>query len=246
MTSLQDLLDEAAGTPRPFDAYADLRRAHRTAVRRRNLWAGGVAGSVIAVGALGYAVLPDGGDRADTLQPADGGPSGAAGSDLVQLRYYDVPTPPSGWHVVGDRPQYAMLTRDGSGATTIDSGFVGQIVVMLSPGDKAYDVIYQQPTHEYDGRIFYLNGQDGGQGTNVVSVRTADGTWLQLEYPAADFSLDAMVTYLDGVVVKAGAVPGDQTTGHVAFHVIHRDGGLYYIGGKAKPGTRAGSSRHGR
>jgi hypothetical protein len=139
-----------------------------------------------------------------------------------------------------------MLTRDGSGVTSIDSGFVGQIVVMLSPGDKAYDVIYGQPTREYDGRTFYLNGQDGGSGSNVVSVRTDDGRWLQVQYPAADLSLDDMIAYLDGVVVKAGAVPGDPTTGHAQFHVIHKDGGLYYVGGKAKPGTRARSSRHGR
>jgi len=235
MPSLHDLLDVAAGEPLPFDAGADLRRSRRAAVRRRRRWAAGVTGGVVTAGAVTFAAMPHGHDRVDTLRPADGGSRGAVepGPSAVQLTYYDVPAPPTGWHVVGDRPQYVMITRDGSGVTTIDSGFVGQIVVMLSPGDKAYDVILDQQSTEYDGRTFYTNGDDGGEGMTVASVRTADGNWLQIEYPSADFSFHDMVVYLDGVVVKAGAVPGDPTTGHTDFRIVHKHGGLFYVSGKS-------------
>ena len=238
MPSLHELLDEAAGQPRPFDAGADLHRGRRAASRRRRRWGVGVAGGVVAAGAVTVAALPQGSGRVDTLRPAGHGPSGTlspgATSNDVRLKYYDLPRPPAGWHVVGDRPQYAMITRDGSGVTTIDSGFVGQIVVMLSPGVKAYDAIVDQQSLDYDGRTFYSNGPDGGQGMTTTSVRTADGNWLQVQYPSADFSLADMVAYLDGVVVKPGASPGDSSSGSGDFHVVHQDGGRFYVPGNSR------------
>jgi hypothetical protein len=233
MPTLHDLLEEAAGEPRPFDAAADLHRSHRAVARKRTRWAVGVTGGVVAIGAVTFAAMPDGSGNAHTLKPADGGSSGTASPDSpsgeVHLRYYDIPRPPAGWHVVGDRPQYAMLTRDGSGVTTINTGFIGQIVIGLTTGEKAYDVIYQQHSMEYDGRTFYTNNPEG-RGTSTTSVRTADGNWLQIEYPASHFSFRDMVAYLDGVVVKDGAVPGDQSTGHVPARTVHFQGKTYYVG----------------
>jgi hypothetical protein len=232
MPTLHDLLDEAAGAPRPFDAVADLHRSHRALARKRIRWAAGVSSCVVAAGAVTFAAMPNGSSRVHTLKPAEGGSSGPASSalsDEITMQYYDVPQPPAGWHIVGERPQYVMITRDGSGVTTLDSGFVGQIVIMLSPGDKSYDVILKQQSMEYDGRTFYTNGPDG-PGMTMVSVRTADGNWLQIQYPGSDFSFGDMVTYLDGVVVRDGAVPGDPSTGHVGFRVVHVNGGLYFVG----------------
>ena len=233
MPTLHDLLDEAAGQPRPFDAVADLHRSHRVVARRRIRWTAGVSSCVVAVGAVTFAAMPHGSSRVDTVRPAEGGSSGPASSDTpsgeIHMQYYDVPRPPAGWHIVGERPQYVMITRDGSGVTTIDSGFVGQIVIMLSPGDKAYDSIRKQQSMEHDGRTFYTNGPDG-PGMTVVSVRTADGNWLQIQYPGSDFGFRDMVTYLDGVVVKDGAVPGDPSTGHVAYKTVHSKGKTYIVG----------------
>jgi hypothetical protein len=232
MPTLHDLLDEAAGQPRPFDALADLHRSHRAVAHRRIGWTVGVTSCMVAAGAVAFVAMPDGSGQADTLRPSDSGSSSTASPaivDEVHLRYYDVPQPPTGWHVVGDRPQYVMITRDGSGVTTIDSGFVGQIVVMLSPGDESRDFILQQQSMEYDGRTFYTNGPDG-PGMTTVSVGTADGNWLQVQYPGSDFSFSDMVTYLDGVVVKDGAVPGDPSTGHLDFRILHVNGDTYVVG----------------
>jgi hypothetical protein len=233
MPTLHDLLDEAAGEPSPFDAGADLHRSHRAAARQRMRWAAGVTGCMITAGAVTLAAMPHGSGGVDTAQPRDGGSSGPTipdtSSEEIHLRYYDVPQPPAGWHIVGERPQYVMITRDGSGVTTVDSGFVGQVVIMLSPGDKAYDVILNQQSMEYDGRTFYTNGPDG-PGMTTASVRTPDGNWLQIQYPSAAFGFPDMVSYLDGVVVKSGAVPGDPSTGHKDFRVVHTDHGLYIVG----------------
>jgi hypothetical protein len=232
MPTLHDLLDEAAGEPRPFDARADLHRSHRAAARKRIRWAVGLIGCMVTAGAVTLASMSHGSGGVDTVKPADGGSNGPAtpdtSSDEIHMQYYDVPRPPPGWHIVGERPQYVMITRDGSGVTTVDAGFVGQVVIMLSPGDKAYDLILHQQSTEYDGRTFYTNGPDG-PGMTTASVRTADGNWLQIQYPSADFSFHDMVTYLAGVVVKNGAVPGDPSTGHMDFRVIHKDGAFYLM-----------------
>jgi hypothetical protein len=247
MPTLHDLLEEAAGEPRPFDAGADLHRSHRAIARKRMRWGAGLTGCMVTAGAVTLAAVPHGSGRVDTVKPADGGSSGTAtpdtSSEEIHLRYYDVPQPPAGWHIVGERPQYVMITRDGSGVTTVDSGFVGQIVIMLSPGDKAYDLILNQHSIDYDGRTFYTNGADG-PGMTTASVRTADGNWLQIQYPSSDFSFQDMVTYLDGVVVKNGALPGDPSTGHKDFRVVHTDHGIYVIGKNAHPRDGGGHRKH--
>jgi hypothetical protein len=127
---------------------------------------------------------------------------------MVTGPFYDVPPPPDGWHVVGQRAQYVMLTRDGSGVTSVDSGFIGQIVVGLAEGRDHFE---NQPSVPYDGRTFYVNADPGdpsSHNTATISVRNPDGNWLQIEFPMARLGVHEMIAYLDGVVVKSGAAPG--------------------------------------
>ena len=140
MPSLHDLLDEAAGEARPFDIGADLHRGHRAAAPGAAAGQWSRPGCMVGAGAVTIAALPHGGGRVGTLPSADGGsaspvraiPGLGRGTAEVATTFQTA----TGWHIVGERPQYVMLTRDGSGVTTIDSGFVGQIVVMLSPGGE--------------------------------------------------------------------------------------------------------------
>jgi hypothetical protein len=201
MTELHDLLERAADDPRitGLEVTADLRRGRRALTRRRTRWASGVTGGVVAAGVVGYAVVPRHQDAVTTVRPAADPTSDPT---VVPMPFYDVPTPPAGWHVVGERAQYVMLTRDGSGVTSVDAGFVGQIVIGLARGKENFD---KGPSVEHDGRTFYVN-QINDDAT-ILSVRTAQGDWLQSQYPKGAFSVDDMVAYLDGVVVEAAAEP---------------------------------------
>lgn len=206
MTGLRELLDQAATEPYDLDIPGDLRRGHRALTRRRTRWAAGITGSVVAAGALAYAELPLGQtSHTTTVRPAgEPGPAPA----MVTGQFYDVPQPPSGWHVVGQRAQYVMIARDGSDVTSVDSGFIGQLVVMLAQGREHFE---NQPSVQYDGRTFYVNADTSDpspDNTATISVRTADGDWLQAQFPVNDLGIHEMVVYLDGVVVKAGALPG--------------------------------------
>lgn len=206
MTGLRDLLDQAATEPQEVDVAGDLRRGRRALTRRRTTWAAGVTGGVVAAGAVAYASLPWGHhESVTTVRPADG-PS--APPEMVTGPFYDVPQPPSGWHLVGQRAQYVMITPDGSGVTSIDTGFIGQIVVMLTDG---HEHVENQPSQQYDGRTFYVNADTSDPSPDnmaTISVRSQDGNWLQVQFPTADLSIRDMVAYLDGVVVKSGAQPG--------------------------------------
>ena len=213
MPGLHELLEDAVTEPVAVDPAADLRRGRRALTRRRTRWAAGATGTALVAGALGYAVVPRHGATVAVPQPADSGPSSdpspsptESSPSATPMRFYDVPTPPDGWHVVGERAQYVMLTRDGSGVTSIDTGFLGQIVIGLTDGREHFE---NQPAVQYDGRTFYVNASgDAGPGDmGTLSVRSRDGNWLQLEFPRAAFSVDDMVAYLDGVVVKDGALP---------------------------------------
>jgi hypothetical protein len=202
MTGLHELLERATTDPVEIDVAGDLRRGHRALNRRRTWWAAGVTGGLVAAGAVGYGVLPLHQTPATSLQPADG-PS----STPTPMPYYDVPTPPAGWHVVGERAQYVMITQDGSGVTSVDSGFIGQIVIGLNQGSNHYE---NQPSVQYDGRTFYVNADPSNtspDNTATISVRSSDGNWLQIEFPMAHFGVHEMIAYLDGVVVEAGALP---------------------------------------
>jgi hypothetical protein len=201
MTDLHDLLERAVTdlSPVDLDVAGDLRRGHRALTRRRTRWATGVTGGVLAAGALGYAVVPHQQDATATVRPADG-PTSAP--PVAPAQFYDVPPPPVGWHVVGERPQYVMLTRDGSGVTSVDATFLGQIVIGLTDGKERFD---KGPSVRHDGRTFYVN--DDNTDATILSVRAADGDWLQAQYPNGDLSTGEMIAYLDGVVVKGGALP---------------------------------------
>jgi hypothetical protein len=221
MTGLTELLEQAATEPSRLDVPGDLARGHRALRRRRTRWAAGIAaGGLAATGAVAYAGLPAHRASVDTSQPATDpssspssspstGPSSlpSTAPGTVQGRFYDVPRPPAGWHVVGQRAQYVMLTRDGSGVTSIDSGFVGQIVVGLTDGKEHFE---HQPAVQHDGRTFYVNATKGdppSEDTATISVRSPDGNWLQIQFPMAPLGVDEMIAYLDGVVVHPGALP---------------------------------------
>jgi hypothetical protein len=208
MTELHALLDQAAGGPPELDVTGDVVRGRRALRRRRTRWATGVAsGGLVAVGAVTYAALP--GHSASVVPPATD-PSTAPTTTPTPAptrTFYDVPPPPDGWHVVGQRAQYVMLTRDGSGVTSIDSGFIGQIVIGLTDGREHLE---SQPSVQHGGRTFFVNADQHDTGpvdTATISVRNSDGNWLQAEFPLDRLSVDQMIAYLDGVVVGPGARP---------------------------------------
>jgi hypothetical protein len=211
MTELHELLDEAGG-PLQLDATGDitgdLARGRRALRRRRTRWAAGVAtGGLVAAAAVTYAALPE--HSALVVRPATDpstAPTATPTPTPAPTRaFYDVPTPPDGWHVVGQRAQYVMLTRDGSGVTSIDSGFIGQIVIGLTDGKEHFE---SQPSVQHGGRTFFVNAGQHDTGpvdTATISVRNSDGNWLQAEFPLDRLSVDQMIAYLDGVVVGPGA-----------------------------------------
>jgi hypothetical protein len=205
MTGLPELLDHAAGDAHEADITADLRRGRRALARRRTWWAAGVTGGLAVVGAVAAVDLSQSQTDVATPLPAD---SPSTPPALVTGQFYDVPQPPAGWHEVGQRAQYVMLTRDGSDVTSIDSGFIGQIVVMLTDGKEHFE---NQPSQQYDGRTFYVNADTSDPSPDnmaTISVRDASGDWLQNQFPVNDFGIHEMIAYLDGVVVKSGAQPG--------------------------------------
>jgi hypothetical protein len=198
MTEIHDLLARAVDDPIQVDTAADLRRGRRALNRRRTRVAAGVTGGLVAAAAGGYVVLPRQQNAVTTVSPADG-PSSAHPD--VQPTYYDVPQPPAGWQVVGERAQYVMLSRDAT--TSVDSSFVGQIVVGLTDGHERFDT---GPSVQQRGRTVYVN--DHNPGVTILSVRTSPGgPWLQAQYPNADLGLHEMVDFLGGVVVGPGALP---------------------------------------
>ncbi|HEY3530966.1 MAG TPA: hypothetical protein VGK78_17610 [Nocardioides sp.] len=201
MTGLQTLLEEAAEHPAEhpagLDVAADLRRGHRALRRRRARWAAlGVTGGLVVAGGATYTALSVHHETTTEIQPTDGPTSSAP----LRTTYFDVPTPPPGWHVVGDRPQYVMISRDGSDAD-LDT-FAGQLVVMLSDGKEDYGV---GSVEHFDGRTFYVNTENADD--TILAVRADDGNWLQLQYPRTAFEVHTMVVYLDGVRLKPGAQP---------------------------------------
>jgi hypothetical protein len=202
MTALQDLLEHAASDPTEVDTAADLRRGHLALSRRRTRIAAGVAGitgGLVAAGSVGYAALPRQHDTVIRVSPGD---DTATAPPVTATKYYDVPTPPDGWHVVGERPQYVMLARDGSGVTSVDASFVGQLVIGLADGREGFDT---GATVTFDGRTFYVN--DRNDDATILSVRDPGGDWLQAQYPPASFTVHQMIAYLDHVDVRPAAGP---------------------------------------
>jgi hypothetical protein len=200
MTDLHNLLARAVDDPIDVDTTADLRRGRRALNRRRTRVVAGVTGGLVAAGAWGYVALPRHQNAVTTVSPADGASSTAP---VVHTTYYQVPQPPAGWHVVGERPQYLMISRDGTD-TTVGSSFIGQIIVGLTDGHERFDT--GPSVQQGGGRTVYVN--DGNPGVTILSVRTSPGgPWLQAQYPNADLELKEMVDFLDGVVVGPDAEP---------------------------------------
>lgn len=199
MTEIHDLLSRAVDEPIHVDPTTDLRRGRRALNRRRTRLVAGVTGGLMAVSAAGYVALPDRPAREQAISPAaDPGP------DLVQTTYFAFPTPPAGWHVVGAQPSYVMIAPDGT-APPLIGGFDGNLMILLE--DKAF-AMDNGTAIPFDGRTFYDNEQ-GGDAMSILSVKDPSGDWVQAQYPqSAGFDRDAMVAFLDSVVVKPGAVGG--------------------------------------
>jgi hypothetical protein len=208
MSDLKEQLREAAGPRVPFDVSGDLRRGHR-ALRKRRLAIGvGAASCLIGVSGAAYG-MSSVDSPGQTRHTADGVSSIAPNNTVggPELRYFVLPPNPPGWHVVGEHPQYVMVTKDGSGVTSVDSGFVGQLVVMLSDTSQAAAAM---PTVAYDGRQFHVNadGPASDDDTASISVAAGDDNWLVVQYPESDFSVSEMVGYLDQVQPTAAARSG--------------------------------------
>lgn len=196
MTGLHDLLEQAATDPIEVDVAGDLRRGHRALSRRRSHLAVGATGSLAILAAVGVSAVPRHAPEV-AAQPADGSTAVAP----FQTKYYDVPTPPAGWHVSHERPQYVMLTRDGTISRLDD--FAGQLVVIMSDRKENYE---SATSVQFDGRTVYVNEMN--DDATILSVRTSPGgNWLQVQYPKDVFPVHDMAAFLCGVGVEPGAEP---------------------------------------
>lgn len=199
MNQMYDLLSRAVDEPVHVDPTADLRRGRSALNRRRTRLVAGFTGGLLAASAVGYAALPTRPAHERVVSPlAEPGPA------LVQTDYFAFAPPPQGWHVVGAQPSYVMIAPDGTTPPLI-GGFEGKVMILLE--DKAFPMDHGSQI-PFDGRTFYDNEQGGG-GMSILSVQDASGDWVQVQYPqSAGFGRDAMLAFLDSVVVKADAVGG--------------------------------------
>jgi hypothetical protein len=143
----------------------------------------------------------------------------ATATTLVHTRYFDVPPPPDGFHVVGSLPGFAAITRDGTvddlyrdTVTSLPQADITQILrVQLygyaaDPWERQQDPSLGEALH-YDGRTFFHN-TTWDQDVDYVQYQREDGSWLRLQYPKqSHFATQDMVEYLDHVQVNPGAVP---------------------------------------
>jgi hypothetical protein len=201
MTTLHDLLEHAAGDSvgLDIDHGGDLRRGRRTLTRRRTRWVAGATGGLAVAGVLGHIAVPGRQDPATTLQPVSGSSSSTPSPDSSQ--YFDVPTPPTGWHLVGERPEYALLGRDGS-ESDIDT-FAGQIVLLLVDGNEDFT---HHASIQLGGHTIYVNEENSD--ATILSTRDGRGDWLQVQYPKNDLGVREMAGLLTGTRVKPDALPG--------------------------------------
>jgi hypothetical protein len=203
MTTLHDLLEHAAGDSLGLDIdhAGDLRRGHRALTGRRARWAAGATGGLAVAGVLGHLAVPGLQDAPTTLQPESGSSTSTPSPDPTQ--YYDVPTPPAGWHLVGERPQYALLGRDGSNSD-MDT-FAGHIVLLLVDGAEDFT---QPASIQLDGHTVYVNEENSD--ATILSTRDGSGDWLQVQYPKGDLGVREMAGFLTGTRVKPDASPGSS------------------------------------
>lgn len=140
-------------------------------------------------------------------------------ASLVHTRYFEVPRPPEGFHVVGSLPGFAAITRDGTvddlyrdTETNLPQADITQIMRIqlygyaADPLERQQDPSLGEATH-YDGRTFFHN-TTWDPDVDYVQYQRQDGSWLRLQYPKqSHFATQDMVEYLDRVEVNRGAVP---------------------------------------
>jgi hypothetical protein len=220
MNDLATLLDHAAGpATASVDAHPDLSRGHRALSRtHRRRSAAGLAG-IAAVGALGVA-LTRGGDHgaapsvatepsadptatptptptavptaAPTVDPS------APVTGSAAPHFFDIGTPPAGWVVQGSFSSAVTFARPGD--TTVPDDFEGKIVLMLT-ANRHYG-----EQRVVDGREFWI--LDSGDGYTRVTAKTLAGEPkgnLEVQFPTAEWTVDAAIDFLTGVRVLDGA-----------------------------------------
>jgi hypothetical protein len=189
------------------------------------------AGVAVAAAALTVAAVVGIGDRpSSAVDPGfssghtrahtrDHAADTTGSATLVHTRYFEVPQPPDGFHVVGSLPGFAAITRDGTvddlyrdTETDLPQADITQIMRIQLYGYAADPLEKQQDpslgeTTRYDGRTFFHNTTWDSQ-VDYVQYQRQDGSWLRLQYPKqSHFATQDMVEYLDQVEVNPGAVP---------------------------------------
>ena len=183
--------------------------------RARAVGAGVAVAAAVAVAGLAGPVH-DG----SSARPAPIARTGHAprSSGLVHTRFFDVPRPPSGFHVVGSLPGFAAITRDGTvddlyrdTDTGLPQADITQILRVFYNAYAADSFERSQDPSlgtrlRYDGRTFFLNSTWSPE-VDYLQYRRSDGTWLRLQYPKRyHLSSQDMARYLDHVQVNPGAV----------------------------------------
>jgi hypothetical protein len=211
MNDLNALLDRAAGqAAAPVDAHADLVRGRRALSRtRRRRGALGLAG-VAAAGVVGVGagrLVDRGGDMAAD-SPASATPTVATptpwappGPDLT-AGPYTFPAIPEGWEIQGHRAQVVTIAPVGF-ADQEPLSFPGKLVIMYDQNPPSGQSV------ERDGRTFFV---DASGDTASIAVRTRAGEpdgEVVIQYPTSTgWTVDDMLTFLSGVQVGPGALPG--------------------------------------
>lgn len=200
------------------DVDAIVRAADRRLRRRRTGAVGAGVAAAVVVTVAGLAGPTHDGPTVGRPPIMHVGPAHRS-SDVVHTKFFDVPQPPSGFHVVGSLPGFAAITRDGtvddlrrdtdSGLPQADITQILRVFYNAFAADsfeRSQDPALGTPLR-YDGRTFYLNSTWSPQ-VNYLQYQREDGTWLRLQYPKRyHFASEDMARYLNDVTVNPGAVP---------------------------------------
>ena len=206
MNDLNTLLDRAAGTATPFDAHADLTRGRRALSRtRRRRAAGGLLGvtaaSVVGIGAFRMA-------QPDSIQPQRAIESTRTGGGISFLSQPFVAGPytfdqtPVGWEVQGSYPQGVTIAPVGF-ADQDPNSFVGKLVILFDANPLSGEKVQR------DGRTFWIHGNTGYTTIATPTLAGEPAGKVLIQFPDnTGWTRDAMLEFLAGVHVGAGAEPG--------------------------------------